>query len=70
MRILGYILSLLMLCGIASGSVAMKASTMPAGTRPSAGITKVAHRNKVMRHRKPARPTHRKVHRPPVSRHK
>jgi len=69
MKIHGYILSLLMLCGVASGSVAMAGSTLPAGIRPSVGITKAANRNKVTKHRKPSRPKRRKSQRPPVSRH-
>jgi hypothetical protein len=68
MRIHGYILSLLMLCGIASGSVAMEASTLPAGIHPSSCITKVAHRNRVKKHKKPSRPKHRKSQRPLVGR--
>jgi hypothetical protein len=47
----------------------MAGSTLPAGIRPSVGITKAANRNKVTKHRKPSRPKRRKSQRPPVSRH-
>jgi len=71
MRTSGYILSLLMLCGVASENVALAgSSTLATGIRPSASITKVAHRNKVAKRRKPSRPKHRKSNHPTASKHR
>jgi hypothetical protein len=68
MRICGCILGVALLCGISSEGIAMAASTLPAGVRAPARITKVAHRHKKPKHQRPSPLKHRKNNHAPAKR--